>query len=98
MAAKLSENRVVFKLGIGERIGPGIELGPLFFHIIHGHDLVLGLKIGQQVQCSGPGTDDMINNLRYLNLSAGGIGDHVIGSNCTRQTGKTQQQASQGRI
>jgi hypothetical protein len=41
MAAKFPENRVVFELGIDQRIGAGIEPAPPFFHVIHG-DPVLG--------------------------------------------------------
>ena len=75
MPAKSAEDGERFEAGIGQRIRPCVELRPPGFHVVHGHDAVLAVEVGQQSQDAGPGADDVIHGVGDRNVPTGRIRD-----------------------
>ena len=95
LAAKAAEHGQGPELRVGQSIGAGVEPAALALDVVHGHDQVLGLEIGEQAQTAGTGTNDAADRVRHGDRAAGRI-DHLAGlDRCGAEQGADSEQAEQ---
>ena len=63
--AEFSEKGFVFELRIGQGIGPCIKTGTALLHIVHCHNFILTLKVGEIPQAARAGTNYMLRFFRH---------------------------------